>query len=292
MVKKKKSQHRSNKSKKRLFKQSHKKILLLKHRYWIILAVALAIIVFIRVNTFQPEDLGAQLPPPPADALYKKADQPIDARVRDLLARMTLEEKIGQMALVDKNSLKKTEDISKYYLGGILSGAGAKPADNTPQGWLDMINIMKNQALNSRLGIPIFYGVDANHGHSNLLGATVFPHAIGLGASQDAALVKEVAQATAEELTSTGVNWSFSPSLDAPKDMRWGRVYEAFSDNPQLNATLGAAYISGTQTSTGGSYVLATAKHYLATGSMVWGQSNHKKFKIDQGKDGSRRNRA
>lgn len=284
MVKKKKSQHRSNRSKKRLFKQSRRKISLLKHRYWIILAVALAIIIFIRVNTFQPEDLGAQLPPPPADALYKKADQPIDARVQDLLARMTLEEKIGQMALVDKNSLKKTEDISKYYLGGILSGAGAKPADNTPQGWLDMINIMKNQALNSRLGIPIFYGVDANHGHSNLLGATVFPHAVGLGASQDAALVKEVAQATAEELTSTGVNWSFSPSLDAPKDMRWGRVYEAFSDNPQLNATLGAAYISGTQTSTGGSYVLATAKHYLATGSMVWGQSNHKKFKIDQGK--------
>lgn len=198
---------------------------------------------------------------------------------------MTLEEKIGQMALVDKNSLGSIEDISKYYLGGILSGAGAKPETNTPQGWLDMITEMKNQAYNSRLGIPILYGVDANHGHSNVLGATVFPHAIGLGASGDIELIEQIASITSDELSATGINWSYSPSLDAPKDMRWGRVYEAFSDNPELIGELGGAFISGTQkTKPDNTYVMASAKHFLATGAMEWDQSNHKKFKIDQGK--------
>ena len=129
-------------------------------------------------SVIRPEMLEAQLPPPPPDALYKQANQPINVRVNDLLGRMTLEEKIGQMALVDKNSIIKTEDISKYYLGGILSGAGAKPEANTPKGWLDYVSGIKNQSLKSRLSIPVFYGIDANHGHSNVLGATIFPHAI------------------------------------------------------------------------------------------------------------------
>ena len=98
---------------------------------------------------------------------------------------MTLEEKIGQMALVNKNSLSTTEDISKYYLGWVLSGAGAKPKINSPQGWLDMVNKMKQQASKLRIDIPILHGVDTNHSHSNVLGATVFPHAIGLGASRN-----------------------------------------------------------------------------------------------------------
>lgn len=237
------------------------------------------------VYALQPEDLGTQLPPPPPDALYKQSDQPIEARVQDLLSRMTLEEKIGQMSLVDKNSLGKIEDISKYYLGGVLSGAGAKPKSNDPEGWRQMIGEMKDQSLKSRLGIPILYGVDANHGHANVLGATVFPHAIGLGASQNENLVKSVAEATTEELEATGVNWNFTPSLDAPKDFRWGRVYEAFSDDPELNSTLGSAYIYGSQKILdNGNRLLASAKHYLATGSMIWGESNHKKFEIDQGK--------
>ena len=252
---------------------------------WIVFVIFVVSIVSFVTYLLQPEDLGIQLPPPPADALYRQVDQPIEIRVRDLVSRMTLEEKIGQMALVDKNSLRKVDDISKYYLGGVLSGAGAKPKTNTAQGWKDMVNGMKDQALKSRLGIPILYGTDANHGHSNVLGATVFPHAIGLGATQDTKLVNEVAIATSEELKATGINWNYSPSLDAPKDMRWGRVYEAFSDNPTLNGELGRAYVTGTQASLDDkTYVLASAKHYLATGAMEWGKSNHKKFKIDQGK--------
>ncbi len=248
-------------------------------------ALFLVSIIGIGIYSARPEDLGKQLPPPPADALYKQANQPIEARVQDLLSRMTLEEKIGQMALVDKNSLGKLDDISKYYLGGILSGAGAKPQTNNAQGWLDMVDGMKDQAKKSRLGIPILYGVDANHGHSNVLGATVFPHAIGLGASRDTQLINDVAVATSKELRATGINWSYSPSLDAPKDIRWGRVYEAFSDDPELISTLGKAFIQGTQQpNQDKTYLMASAKHYLATGAMLWGQSNHKQFKIDQGK--------
>jgi hypothetical protein len=143
---------------------------------WVVFIIFIFSIINFGVYSLQPEDLGLQLPPPPADALYKQADQPLEARVQDLLSRMTLEEKIGQMSLVDKNSLGKIEDISKYYLGGVLSGAGAKPKINSPQGWLDMISEMKEQATKSRLGIPILYGADANHGNANVLGATVFPH--------------------------------------------------------------------------------------------------------------------
>jgi beta-glucosidase len=224
------------------------------------------------------------LPPPPANALYKQASVPIDSRVDDLLSRMTLDEKIGQMALEDKNSLKKTVDISRYNLGGVLSGAGAKPSENTPAGWLAMISAMKQQARSSRLGIPLFYGIDANHGNGNVPGSTIFPHAIGLGAADDPALTTSVAAATAQEISATGANWSFSPSLDAPLDIRWGRVYEAFSDSPALNARLGAAYIEGLQnTNAAGARVLGTAKHYLGNGSMAWGESKNKDFKIDQG---------
>jgi len=266
--------YRKGSSKKSLLKW------LLKRNYFLTISFALFVAVLI-MYLFWPENIGPRLPAPPANAMYKQSNLPTEVRVQDLLSRMTLEEKIGQMALVDKGSLKKIDDISRYYLGGVLSGAGAKPATNTAQGWLDLVDSMKSQAHNSRLDIPILYGVDANHGHGNVLGATVFPHAIGLGATQNTSLVRQVAVATTEELQATGVNWTYSPSLDAPKDIRWGRVYEAFSDNPTLDGELGAAYIAGTQSNTS---VLATAKHYLATGSMNWGQSNHKIFKIDQGK--------
>lgn len=277
MAKQKKTRRKSKKSLLNIFNT--------RRNRWIVFVIFMASMISGAIYSLQPEDLGLRLPSPPADALYKQADQPTEARVQDLLSRMTLEEKIGQMALVDKNSLGKTEDINKYYLGGVMSGAGAKPKINSPQGWRDMVDTMTDQAMKSRLSIPIFYGIDANHGHSNVLGATVFPHAIGLGASQDSGLVREVAAATSEELIATGVNWNYSPSLDAPKDMRWGRVYEAFSDNPELNGELGRSYISGVQAPINDkSYVLASAKHYLAAGAMEWGQSNHKKFKIDQGK--------
>ncbi len=203
------------------------------------------------------------------------------------MSYMTLEEKIGQMTLLEKNSLKKLEDISKYGLGGMLSGFGAKPEENTIAGWKEMVEGFVAESKNSRLSIPVLYGVDAIHGHSNVLDATIFPHAIGLGATGDAALVEKVARATANEIRATGIRWSYSPTYDMPEDIRWGRAYETFSDDPVHVSKLGSAYIKGLQKETADSTstinVLATPKHYIGVGSMQWNTSSNKNFKIDQG---------
>lgn len=227
-------------------------------------------------------------PPPtvPENPLYLDTTESISARVADLLSYMTLDEKIGQMTLVEKNSIQDIGDIQQYGIGGILSGFGGGPENNTPPGWKEMIDTFTQESYASRLNIPIIYGVDAIHGHSNVPGATVFPHFIGLGASGDAALVQAVAQATRDELQATGVNWSYSPTYDMPEDIRWGRVYETFSDDPDLVSELGAAYITGLQeqeNSSGALAVLATPKHYIGGGSMTWNTSSNENFKIDQG---------
>ena len=207
---------------------------------------------------------------------YLDSSLPIDERVSDLLNHMTTQEKVGQMALVEKNSVHDPLDISRYGLGGVMSGFGGKPNPNTPQGWLDMVNTFESSSGYSRLGIPILYGADANHGHSNVPGATIFPHFIGLGATHDAGLVRQVSQATGEELRATNIYWSFSPSLDVVTDIRWGRTYESFGSDPNTVTELGKAYVEGLG-------VLATAKHYLGNGAMEWGSSQNISFAIDQG---------
>ena len=235
--------------------------------------------IFLTVTHTDFFDTKPTVSMPPANALYLDPSQPTEARVADLLSYMTLEEKIGQMTLVEKNSIQGG-DVSAYHIGGLLSGAGAKPSQNTAAGWKEMIDEYQSEASKSRLGIPLLYGADAIHGHSLVPEATIFPHAIGLGATGNPELVKKVAQATAQELAATGVNWSFGPNLDQPQDIRWGRVYEAFSDDPELVGKLGAAYLEGLQQD---SAVLATPKHYLGLGAMEWGTSLNKDFKIDQG---------
>lgn len=226
------------------------------------------------------------LKPPPADAPYLQKHESAEVRLQDLVSRMTLEEKIGQMALVDKNSIQDPDDVRAYGLGAVISGAGAKPDVNTPKGWKTLVAGYSEISKASRLGIPIFYGVDAIHGHGNVPGAVIFPHAIGLGASYNPTLVESIARATAQELAATGVNWSFSPTLDMPEDIRWGRTYESFGSDPVLVATLGAAYLRGLQsvhTEDGGVRVLGTPKHFVGAGSMEWGSSSNKDFHIDQG---------
>ncbi len=235
--------------------------------------------IFLTVTHTDFFDTKPTVSMPPANALYLGPSHPIEARVADLLSYMTLEEKIGQMTLVEKNSIQGG-DVAAYHIGGLLSGAGAKPSQNTAAGWKEMIDEYQSEASKSRLRIPLLYGADAIHGHSLVPEATVFPHAIGLGATGNPELVKKVAQATAKELAVTGVNWSFGPNLDQPQDIRWGRVYEAFSDDPKLVGELGAAYLAGLQQD---SAVLATPKHYLGLGAMGWGTSLNKDFKIDQG---------
>lgn len=213
------------------------------------------------------------------DAPYRNTHLSIEERVEDLLSRMTLKEKIGQMMLVEKNSMS-LGDVATYGIGAVLSGGGGKPAENTPEGWRVMTNTFLAESRTSRTGTPILYGVDANHGQGNVPGATIFPHQIGLGATRDSDLVLQIARATAEESLAIGTSWIFSPSLDLPTDIRWGRVYESFSSDTKIAGELGAAFVRGLQTTPG---LLATPKHFIGAGSMLWGSSSNPNFMIDQG---------
>lgn len=178
---------------------------------------------------------------------------------------MTLREKIGQMAQADIRSLRDGS-VRELGLGSVLSGAGVNPSPNNPQTWSEMVRRVQVEALESRLGIPLLYGVDAVHGHNNVRGATVFPHNIGLGATRDAELVERIANMTARELLATNVHWTFAPAVSVPQDVRWGRTYEGFGQDPLLVASLGAAFIRGLN-----GRVLASPKHFVGDGGTAWG---------------------
>jgi beta-glucosidase len=215
---------------------------------------------------------------------YQNSALKAEERLDDLMGRMTVAEKIGQMALIEKNSIDDPDDIAKYGLGALTSGGGGGPEDNSPAGWLDMVNDFQSYSQKTRLAIPLLYGIDANHGHSNVIGATVFPHSIGLAASKDPELVREVAAVTAEEVANTGINWIYSPDLDVAKDMRWGRVYETFGSDPELVSILGSVYIDGIQSfDSNGQKIAASAKHYVGNGSTRWGSAISKEYFLDQG---------
>ena len=222
--------------------------------------------------------------------VYTDPAQSVETRLEDLLARMTLDEKIGQMTQVEKNSMKPG-DITKYYIGSILSGGGGSPEENTAQAWYAMVEGFQEEALATRLQIPIIYGVDAVHGHGNLLNATVFPHNIGLGAANNPDLIQQIGRATAEEMLATGIPWNFAPVVAVVQDVRWGRTYEGYGEETELVTSLGTAYLKGLQTLTeeddpvaGQSiFVLATPKHYLGDGSTIWSSSRTNDYELDQG---------
>ncbi|OCL25990.1 beta-glucosidase [Orenia metallireducens] len=206
-------------------------------------------------------------------SIYSDPNIEIEARVDDLLSKMTLEEKIGQMVQAERNGIEEG-DIKKYKLGSLLSGGGSVPKGNTPKAWVDMYNKFQAEALSTRLTIPLVYGVDAVHGHNNVKGATIFPHNIGLGATFDADLVERVAQITAKEVAATGLDWDFAPCVAVSRDERWGRAYESFGESPELQELLAGAYIRGLQgpnAEMGGKYVIATAKHFIGDGGTDWG---------------------
>ncbi len=218
------------------------------------------------------------------DSPYLNSSLPIKDRVNDLMGRMTDWEKIGQMVLIEKNSIHDLNDITRYNLGALLSGGGAGPKQDTPLAWLQMINNFQSAAKKTCLGIPLLYGIDAIHGNANVLGATVFPHFIGLGAARDADLVRRVAEATAEETAAVGIYWNYAPNLDVAKDIRWGKTYETFGSDTTIVARLGLAYLQGTQNSSDGYLkVLANPKHFIGGGNMEYGTSRNKDFKIEEG---------
>ena len=205
------------------------------------------------------------------------------AFVDSLIQEMTIDEKIGQMTQVDQQFLNEISDISKYGFGSLLSGGGSTPQVNEPKAWAEMYDIYQREALNSRLKIPLLYGIDAVHGHNNVVGATIFPHNIGLGATRDAKLVESVARATALEVAATGIDWTFAPCLAVPNDFRWGRTYEGFSENTELVTELGNAAILGYQSANinNPNSVLACAKHFIGDGGTLFGTGLN--GKIDRG---------
>ena len=189
-----------------------------------------------------------------------------------LLGQMTLDEKIGQMTQADRSALQDGTEINKFLLGSVLNGGDSLPIPNKPGVWADMTDAYQSQALSTRLGIPLLYGVDAVHGHNGVKGATIFPHNIALGCTRDPALVQAIARATAREVAATGIDWTFAPCVAVPRDERWGRTYEGFGETPELAASLGAAAVHGYQDATDGSAILACAKHFLGDGGTTHGK--------------------
>ena len=220
---------------------------------------------------------------PTDSSLYKNPGLPVMDRVRDLLSYMTVEEKIGQMTQVDRRFLENDNDIGNYFLGSLLSGGGSTPSKNFPKAWAEMYDGFQKIALSTRLGIPIIYGVDAVHGHNNVVGATIFPHQIGLGCTNNPQLIEDVYRATAEEVAATGINWAFAPCLAVPRDERWGRTYEGFGETPNIVKSMAAAAVRGLQTDRLDSptSILACAKHFIGDGGTKWGTGL--KEKLDQG---------
>jgi beta-glucosidase len=207
-----------------------------------------------------------------------------DARARALVARMTLAEKIGQMTQPDHEFITDPADVERYFLGSVLNGGSSDPREgNSMQAWRAMYEGYQSHALRTRLRIPLIYGVDAVHGNNNVLGAVIFPHDIGLGATRDPELVRRIGEITAEETRAVGVNWAFAPCVCVPQDIRWGRTYEGFSEDPEIVALLGAAVVRGLQGDLRDPRrVAATAKHFVGDGGTVPG-TGVDKGGLDQG---------
>lgn len=213
---------------------------------------------------------------------YKDPKQPLNVRINDLMKRMTLEEKIGQMVQIDR-TVASNEVMKKYYIGSVLSGGGSVPANQaSAETWINMVNDFQKGSLSTRLGIPMIYGIDAVHGHNNVYKATIFPHNVGLGATRDPGLVKRIGAATALEVRATGIPYVFAPCIAVCRDPRWGRCFESYSEDPKivqamteiipgLQGDIPAKSSKGVPFVGGKTKVAACAKHYLGDGGTTDG---------------------
>jgi beta-glucosidase len=203
--------------------------------------------------------------------------QTIDQKVDSLLKLMSLEEKVGQMTQVERTQLNSIEDLATLGIGSILSGGGSSPSPNSVSSWSDMYDEFQQAAMQSRLGIPVIYGVDAVHGHNNVYGAVIFPHNIGMGCTWNPDLIKKANQMVAKEVAATGIDWTFSPSIAVPRNERWGRTYEGFGETAEVQKVMAEASVKGLQGEDLGSdeTILACAKHFVGDGGTLDG--------IDQG---------
>ncbi|EMS53504.1 Lysosomal beta glucosidase [Triticum urartu] len=214
--------------------------------------------------------------------LYKDAAKPVEDRVADLLGRMTLAEKIGQMTQIER--LVATPDVLRdNFIGSLLSGGGSVPRKGaTAKEWQDMVDGFQRACMSTRLAIPMIYGIDAVHGQNNVYGATIFPHNVGLGATRDPYLVKRIGEATALEVRATGIQYAFAPCIAVCRDPRWGRCYESYSEDrgivqsmteliPGLQGDVPKGFKSGMPFVAGKNKVAACAKHFVGDGGTVDG---------------------
>ncbi|KAH1031902.1 hypothetical protein J1N35_044076 [Gossypium stocksii] len=213
---------------------------------------------------------------------YKDPKQAVHVRTRDLLNRMTLEEKIGQMVQIER-SVASADVMNKYFIGSVLSGGGSAPSPQaSPEAWINMINDFQKGSLATRMQIPMIYGIDAVHGNNNVYKATIFPHNIGLGATRDPKLVKKIGAATALESRATGIPYVFAPCIAVCRDPRWGRCYESYSEDPHLvdamteivpglQGDMPAKSSKGVPFVAGNKNVAACAKHYVGDGGTTKG---------------------
>jgi len=238
---------------------------------------------------------GAAPPPPPSPppvqvtpADWPRAASPAaltDARteafISDLMGKMTLEEKVGQVVQADITAIRP-EDLLTYPLGSILAGGNSAPGgdERAPaSAWVALARAFREaNARRPGVKIPLIFGVDAVHGHNNVVGATIFPHNVGLGAARDPDLIRRIGEATALEAAATGVDWTFGPTVAVPRDDRWGRSYEGYSEHPEIVAAYARAVTLGLQgelragQSLGGGHIIGSAKHFLADGGTDGGR--------------------
>ena len=248
-------------------------------------AARIGAILLAGAASFVPADArdsaAVHWPAMPGKPVASAADE---ARIRQIVEGMTLEQKIGQMTQPDIRSVTPDE-VRTYYIGSVLNGGGAWPGNKqraSVDDWLKLSNDFYRASMSTdmKTKVPVIWGVDAVHGHNNIFGATLFPHNIGLGAARDAELVRRVGRATAEQVRATGITWTFAPTLAVVQNPRWGRTYEGYSSDPALVRTYAGAMVRGLQGNLGSSTsVLATAKHWLGDGGTFHG--------VDQGETGT-----
>ncbi|MEM1152374.1 MAG: glycoside hydrolase family 3 protein, partial [Pseudomonadota bacterium] len=209
-------------------------------------------------------------------------DPAIEARITQILAGMSLEEKVGQIIQADISAITPDE-AAQYHIGSVLNGGNSGPGGDLrapPEAWLDLADEFW-VASTADGSLPLLWGTDAVHGHANIVGATLFPHNIGLGAARDPHLIERIAAITATEIAVTGLDWNFAPVLATPRNLRWGRTYEGYSENPEVIISFAPAMVYGLQGRPnapdflGPNKVLATAKHFLGDGGTIDG--------VDQG---------
>ena len=224
----------------------------------------------------------------PADAWPSLAwplpsDAALEQRVGELLKAMTLEEKVGQVIQGDISTVTP-DDVRQYHLGSVLNGGGSAPDNDEfaePAKWLalaDAFYAASTDRSGGGSGIPVIWGTDAMHGHSNIVGTTLFPHNIGLGAAHNPDLLQRIAAATAEQVRVTGFDWTFAPTVTVPQDDRWGRTYEGYSEDPAVVASYAGVFVRGLQGEPGAAdflgptHVISSVKHFIADGGTEGGK--------------------